>query len=113
MPIVIGWFLAVRPVLEFPEYTLQRVQYFSPWIGLSLLALAATVVIFIRLRERRLRGATLLVSGLLTLSMVFYCTNGRLGLPTLLLLVLLMVSLMLGPVLLERKLRHGKRLARV
>jgi len=113
VPIVVGWFLVVRPGLEFSEYALQRVQYFSPWIGLSILAMAATVVIFIRLRERRLRGATLLASGLLTLSMVFYFTGGRLGVPTILLLVLLVISLLLGPALLERKLRHGKWLGRV
>lgn len=113
MPIIVSWFLVLKPEVGFPGYTLQNVQYYSPWIGLSLLALAATVFVFIRLRQRRLRGATLLISGLLTLSLVFYWANGRLSFPTIVILVLLMLSLLLGPALLERKLRHSKRLAKV
>ena len=111
VPIAISWFLVVAPEIGFSGFTAQRVQEFSPWIGLSLLSLGATVAIFIRLKERRLRGAMLLTSGLLTLSMVLYYAGGRLGLATIFLLILLMISFLLGPALLERRLRRGKWLA--
>ncbi len=111
VPIGISWFLVVRPEIGLSGFTAQRIQEFSPWIGLSLLVLAATVAVFIRLKERRLRGAALLTSGLLTLSMVLYYAGGSLGLATISALVLLMLSLLLGPALLERKLRHRRQLA--
>ena len=109
MPIVIGWFLIVKPEAELSNYTLQRVHDYSFLIGLSLLAMAATVTIFIRLRQRRFRWVTLLISGLVTLNMVFYFDNGRLSPPTTIFLVLLMISLLLGPALLERKVKSRKR----
>ena len=109
VPIALSWFLVVRPEIGFSEQTVQRVQDFSPWIGLSLLVLAATVAIFIRLKERRLRVAALITSGLLILSMVLYYAGGRLGIATIFILVVLMLSFLLGPALLERRLRRNKR----
>ncbi|MFC2045230.1 permease prefix domain 1-containing protein [Chloroflexota bacterium] len=105
MPIVIAWLLIVKPEAGLSLYTIQRVQDNSFWIGMSILAVAATVTIFIRLRQRWLRGAILLISGLLTISMICYIANGRLGTPEILILILLMLNLLLGPALLERKLK--------
>ena len=107
LPIIIGWFLAVEPVDKFPEYWLQRLQDFAPWIGLTFLALGVTVATFIRLRKRWLRVSVLVVSGLITLTMVAYYTEGRLSVPALLILMVVMLLLLLSPALVERTLRHS------
>ena len=109
-PIIIGWFLTVAPDGRFTEYTLQRVYYFAPWIGLSFLILALTIAAFIRLRQRWLRIALLIISGLLTLTMVAYYAGGRLSLSTFAGLMLVMWGLFLVPPLLERWLRKGRRI---
>ena len=106
LPTIIGWFLAVEPVDKFPEYWLQRIQDFAPWIGLSFLALAVAVATFIRLRKRWLKVAVLVMSGLITLTMVAYYTDGRLSVPAFLILIVVMLILLLSPALVERTLRH-------
>jgi hypothetical protein len=106
LPIIIGWFLAIEPVNEFPENWLQHLQDFAPWIGLSFLALGVAVATFIRLRKRWLRVSVLVVSGLLTLTMVAYYAEGRLSIPALLILIIVMLILLLSPALVERRLRH-------
>lgn len=109
IPIIAGWVLAVAPQGRFTEYSIQRVYDFAPWIGLSFLALALTIAAFIRLRQRWLRIAILIISGLLTLTMVAYYTDGRLSLPAFLVLILAMWGLFLIPALLERRIRIGGR----
>ena len=108
MPIIIGWFLAVSPGARFTEYSLQRVYYFAPWIGLSFMALALTIAAFIRLRKRWLRIGLLIISGLLTLTLVVYYTSGRLNTPTFLGLIMVMWGVFLVPILLERWIRSGR-----
>ncbi len=107
VPTIIGWFLAVKPMGEFPEYWLERVRYFAPWIGLSFFAFAVAVAMFIRFRQRWLKVAVLLIAGLLALTLVACYAWGWLGLPTLLVLILVMVSLFLIPAILEHKIRHS------
>ena len=107
VPIIIGWFLAVAQEKGFPELSLMHIRDFAPWIGLSFLALAITSAVFIRLRQRWLKIAVLLISGLLLLIMVACYTEGRLGLPALFILMLVMVGLFLTPALLERKIKHS------
>jgi len=106
VPTIIGWFLAVEPVNQFPEYWLQRMQDFAPWIGLTFLALGVTVATFIRVRQRWLRVSVLVMSGLLTLTIVAYYTEGRLSMPAFLILIVVMLLLLLSPALVERTLRH-------
>jgi hypothetical protein len=106
VPAIIGWFVAVEPVNQLPEHWLQSIEDFAPWIGLTFLALGLTVATFIRLRKRWLRVSVLVVSGLMTLIMVTYYTDGRLSLPALLILVVVMLLLLLSPALVERTLRH-------
>lgn len=108
IPIIIGWFLAVSPGARFTEYSLQRVNYFAPWIGLSFLTLALTIAAFIRLRQRWLRISLLAISGLLTLTLVVYYTHGRLNTITFAGLMLVMWGVFLVPPLLERRLRSGR-----
>jgi hypothetical protein len=112
LPIIAGWFLAVSSSGKLTEYSLQRIYYFAPWIGLSFLLLAATIAAFIRLRQRWLRVGLLAVSGLLTLTLVVYYSTGRLNTPVFLGLTLVMWSVFLAPPLLERYLaRRGRLLA--
>ncbi len=109
LPIIIGWFLAVSPEGKFTEINLQRLNFFAPWIGLSFIALALTIAVFIRLRQRLLRVGLLTASGLLTLTLVVYYTTGRLNTLTFLGLVLVMWGVLLVPPLLERYFRdHGQ-----
>jgi hypothetical protein len=103
MPTIIGWFLVVQPAGSFPDYSFARIEPFTPWIGLSFIAMAVAVAMFMRLRRRWLKGAVLLVTGVFSLLTVAYYAGGRLDLPTYLLLNLLMLGLFLTPALLERK----------
>lgn len=109
IPIMIGWFLAVAPEGRVNEYTIQRTYDFAPWIGLSFLALGLALAAFIRIRQRWLRIALLTTTGLLTLTMVNYFTNGRLGLPAFLVLILTMWGFFLIPAFLERRLKKWTR----
>ena len=108
VPIIAGWFLAIEPQSGPTGYSLQRVHEFAPWIGLSFLALALTIVTFTRLRQRWLRIGLLFIAGLLTLIMIVYYADGRLGLLAFLVLGLAMGGLFLIPALLERRIRKSK-----
>jgi len=111
IPIIVGWFIAVGQEGRFPEFSLERLRDFAPWIGLSFLALAATVTAFIRLRQRWLKISVLFVSGLFSLTLVVYYAGGGLSWPAFLVLIMVMFGLFLTPALLERKLRHSGRQA--
>ena len=112
IPIILGWFLAISPEGKFTEFSLQRVYYFAPWIGLSFMALALTIAAFIRLRQRWLRIGLVATSGLLTLTLVIYYTTVRLNTLTFLGLILVMWGVLLVPPLLERNIRNGRRIFR-
>jgi len=107
LPIVIGWFIAVRLEGSFPQFSLERLHDFASWVGLSFLALGVSVAIFIRLRQRWLKAAILIISGILTLIMVVGYAWSQLGLHTFLVLILLMLGIFLIPALLERRIRHS------
>ena len=109
VPIIIGWFVAVGLEGKFPEFSIERLRDFASWVGLSFLALGVSVAIFIRLRQRWLRIAILVISGLLTLTIVAGYAWSQLGLHTFLVLILLMLSIFLVPALLERKIRHSRQ----
>lgn len=105
-PVIVGWLVAVEAMGGFPEYDISRLHDFAHWIGLSFLALALAVALFIRLRQRGLKVAVLLIAGLVALVMVAAFTEGRLNLVPFMLLILLMVGLFLAPALLESRLRR-------
>jgi MFS family permease len=107
LPTIAGWFLAIEPVNQFPRDWLQRMQDFAPWIGLTFLALGVTVATFIRLRKRWLRVSVLVVSGLITLTMIAYYTEGRLSITAFLILLVVMLLVLLSPALVERTLGHS------
>jgi hypothetical protein len=107
LPIIIGWYLAVSPEGRFNRESLERLEHFAPWIGLSFMALASTIAAFIRLRQRSLRIGLLAASGLVTLALVVNYTAGRLTTFTFLGLALVMWGVLLIPPLLERYLKEG------
>jgi len=107
LPTIAGWFVAIEPVNQFPEDWLQRMQDFAPWIGLTFLALGVTVATFIRVRKRWLRVSVLVFSGMITLTIVAYYTDGRLSIPAFLILMVVMLLVLLSPALVERTLRHS------
>jgi len=109
VPIIIGWFIAMGQEGKFPAYSLENLHDSTRWIGLSFLALAVTVVTFVRLRQRWLKVAVLFITGMITLTLIALYAWGRLGLPAFLILILLMLSIFLIPALLERKLKHVKQ----
>ncbi len=115
IPVIAGWLLAIEFGGKFPELSVQRLYDLAPWIGLSFLALAAAVAAFVRSRQRWLKVAILVVSGLLTLAMVAYYAEGRLSWPAFLVLILVMFGLFLTPALVERRIRRRRvqRLARM
>ena len=108
IPVIVGWFLAAELGGKFPELSIQRLYDLAPWIGLSFLALAAAVAVFVRLRQRWLKVAILVVSGLSTLAMVAYYAEGRLSWPVFLVLILVMFGLFLTPALVERRIRRHR-----
>jgi hypothetical protein len=107
LPIIIGWFLAVEPADRVPADWLQRLQDFAPWIGLTFLSLGVAVTTFIRLRKRWLRIAVLVTAGLITVTMIAYYAEGRLSVPAILALIVVMLILLLSPALVERTLKHS------
>ena len=109
VPIIIGWFLAVGKEGKFLELSVEHIQHFAPSIGLTFFALAGTTAAFIRLRQRWLRVALLFLSGFLTLTMIAFYAEGRVGLPAFLVLVLIMLGLLLSPALVERRIRRGRQ----
>jgi len=109
VPIIIGWFLAVEQEGKFLTLNLERVTDLAPWIGRSFLALALTVAVFIRLRKRWLKATLLFISGPLTLIMVACYAQGSLSLLAFSVLILVMIGLLLGPALVERRIRRGRQ----
>lgn len=110
MPIVIGWFLTLVPGAKITGETLERMNYFAPWIAVSFLILALTIAAFIRLRQRWLRIGLLVISGLLTLTIVVYFVGGKLSTETFAGLILVMWGLFLVPPLMEWFFRKTKRI---
>lgn len=106
VPSFVGWFLAAQQEGRLAGFSLGHLTDFAPWIGLSFLVLAISAAVFVRLKQRRLKVAALVVSGTLALAMVAF-TSGKLGFPVLLALLLLMLVFLSVPAILERWLKHG------
>lgn len=109
LPIIFGWFLAVVPEGKYYQVSLQRLDFFAPWIGLSFITLALTIAAFLRIRQRSLRIGLLAVSGSLTLTLIFYYAVGRLNTLTFLGLVLVNWGVLLVPSVLERFLGYNRQ----
>ncbi len=112
IPIIIGWYLAICPSGKITEDSLERVNTYAPWIGMSFMMLAFTIGTFIRLRQRWLRVSLLAVSGLLTLTVAVFMATGQLNNACFFGPVMGMWGVLLIPPLLERQLRKRKLLFR-
>jgi hypothetical protein len=108
VPILASWFVVLSPHLEINEYVAQRIYGYSPWIALSFLVLAGTIAVFMRVRQRRLKIALLVLSGLLTVSAVYCYATAKLSLLALLVLLVTTWGIFLIPPLLERRLRRHR-----
>jgi hypothetical protein len=109
--IFIGWFLALSPSGKLTEESMNKIYYYAPWIGLSFMALAATIAIFIRLRQRWLRITLLGVSGVITIGLIVYYSAGQFNNMTLLGPLMAIWAVLILPPLLERRLKNNKRRA--
>lgn len=103
LPVIISWFVAVNYAGIVSPYSLERLRYFSPWIGLSFLVLAVSVGTFVRLRQRWWKIASLTVTGLTTIMLVARYAWYRLELPLFAGLMLLMIGIFFVPALLESR----------
>ena len=105
VPIVLGWILA----LEFEDTLIwyKQLQEFASQIALSFAVLALTVATFIRIRQRWAKVGALLTLEIFILVIVALGGNSAIGFGCWLLLVLLSLVLVLGPALLERKMRES------
>jgi hypothetical protein len=108
MPIIISWFAVTEWRFGFDAAAVFQVSSYEPWIGASFLALAFGVVSFIRIRKRWLKIAVLFMTGMITLTLIFAYTSGRLSFVNLLLLILMLASIFLVPAFLENGARSGK-----
>jgi hypothetical protein len=103
LPVAVCWFIAIRYEGVFSPYSLARLQYFSPWIGLSFLAIALSVGTFVRLRNRWWKIASLFVTGITTIILVTCYAWNRLELPIFISLIVFMLGIFFVPALLKSK----------
>jgi len=103
----IGWLLAAGQKPGFPNLKISFMYNFAPWTSLTFLVLAISVALFIRLRQRWLRIATLATSGVV-ISLVTILASNQLGLASFIGLVMLILSFLLIPAFVERKVRRNQ-----
>jgi len=107
IPIALGWMLALE--LEDKLIWYEQLYEFASLIALSFAVLALTVVTFIRIRQRWAKVGALLTLEVLTLVMIGLGGKSAIGFGGWLILALLALLLLLGPALLERKIREADR----
>lgn len=105
IPIVLGWMLALELEDKFLSY--EQLHEFAPLIALSFAVLALTVATFIRIRQRWAKVGALLTLEVLILVLIGLSGKSAIGFSGWLILVLLALLLLLGPALLERKIREA------
>ena len=105
VPIAAAWFLVVG---HDRGLGIDYLRYFGPSIGLSFLIMAISVAFFIRLRQRVLKMAMLLISAFLALTLVLYYAQGRLGLPAFIILLVLILGLFVTPAILEHRIKRNQ-----
>lgn len=110
IPIMLGWILALWMLaLQHQNGFLSHEQLyeFAPLIALSFAVLALTVATFIRVRQRWIKVGVLLTLEILVLVIMALSGKSSINPAGWLVLVLLSVILLLGPALLERKIRQA------
>jgi hypothetical protein len=107
IPIVLGWMLALE--LEDKLIWHEQLHKFAPLIALSFAVLALTVATFMRIRQRWAKVGALLILEILLLIIIGLGGKSAIGFGGWLILVLLALLLLLGPALLERRMRETDR----
>jgi hypothetical protein len=110
IPIMLGWILALWLLaLEHENgfFSYEQLHEFAPLIALSFAVLALTVATFIRVRQRWLKVGVLLTLEIFVLVLMALSGRSSINLGGWAGLVLLAVILLLGPALLERKIRQA------
>jgi hypothetical protein len=110
IPIMLGWVLALWMLALKNENGLlsyEQLYQFAPLIAISFAVLALTVATFIRVRQRWLKIGVLLTLEICVLVIMAVGGKSLINLAGWLGLVLLAVILVLGPALLERKIRRA------
>jgi len=110
IPIMLGWILALWMLaLQHQNGFLSHEQLyeFAPLIALSFAVLALTVATFIRVRQRWIKVGVLLTLEILVLVIMALSGKSSINPAGWLVLVLLSVILLLGPALLERKIKQA------
>jgi hypothetical protein len=107
IPIVLGWMLALE--LEDKLIWHEQLHEFAPLIALSFAVLALTVATFMRIRQRWAKVGALLILEILLLVIIGLGGKSTIGFGGWLILVLLALLLLLGPALLERRMREADR----
>ncbi len=106
LPAIAGWFLAVQQEEGLAGGGNQLFFHsLEPWIALSFFTLAGIVILFIRLRPRRLKTGVLLIAGLAILSLLAFSSAG-LDFSNFVVLTLVALFLVLGPALLGNRLER-------
>jgi peptidoglycan/LPS O-acetylase OafA/YrhL len=111
MPVITGWFLAAqiqRDFAAYSGYTMERLHYFGPGVGISFLALGLAVVAFARIRRRWLKIAVLFMTGVTTVLLLCFYAWGKLETVPFLLLMLLLGSIFFIPAILASGARSGR-----
>jgi hypothetical protein len=110
IPIMLGWILALWMLALEREngfLSYEQLYEFAPLIAFSFAVLALTVAAFIRVRQRWAKVGVLLTLEILVLIIVVLGGKSSINFGGWLALVLLAVILILGPAVLERKLRQA------
>jgi hypothetical protein len=105
IPIVLSWILALGLGDKIPWY--KHLYETAPLITLTFAMLAITVAVFIRVRQRWAKVGILLVLDILILAIIALAVKNAIAFWGWLLLILLSLILLLGPALIERKIREG------
>jgi hypothetical protein len=111
VPIMLGWIVALWILaLEYEGGFLSHQQLYelAPLIALTFAVLALTVTTFIRVRQRWLKVGVLLTLEMFILVVMAFSDKLMINPAGWLGLILLAVILILGPALLERKIRHDE-----
>ena len=106
LPVTVGWFMTAQWQEELLGGDQSSIQSLEPWIALSLLTLSGIVVLFTRLKQRPLKAAALICSGLAILTLIVCSNSGSMSLINLGLLASIMVVLLVGPAVLEHRIPH-------
>ena len=105
-----GWFLAAGQKASFPGMKINFMYNFAPWTGLTFMVLAVSVALFIRLRQRWLRITALITSGVVTTIVTILASN-QLGIDSFIGLVMLILSFLMVPAFVARKVRQRIKLS--